>query len=70
MDDQMDEGMDEMDGQDPEEAGMDEDEDEDGENGEKNEYVKKEYVANLDWTSKTMQDTIAEVQSYSVKNSR
>ena len=72
MEGEMDEGMEDMEGQDPEadEHAMDDDDEEGDGDGEKNEYVKKEYVANPDWTSKTMAATIAEVESYSVKNSR
>ena len=59
---EMDEQMDDMEGQDvdAEENGMD-DEDEDGdENGEKNEYVKKEFVAGV-WNSDCLEQTIADV---------
>ena len=44
-------------------------EDEDGEEGEKNEYVKKEFVARP-WESDSLQDTIAQVESFTIKNAR
>ena len=71
MDGEMDEQMDDMEGQDPdgEENAM-EDEDEDGdENGEKNEYVKKEFVAQ-EWKSDSLANTVAQVEAYSIKNTR
>ena len=71
MDGEMDGEMDDMEGadHDAEENGMD-DEDEDGdENGEKNEYVKKEFVAGV-YKSPFLEQTIAEVQSFTIKNSR
>ena len=67
----MDEGMEEMDGMDAEadeNAPDEEDEDGDGEE-EKNEYVKKEFVARP-WESESLQDTIAQVESYTIKNAR
>ena len=67
----MDEGMDEMEGMDAdadENAADEEDEDGDGD-GEKNEYVKKEFVARP-WESGSLQQTIMEVESYTIKNSR
>lgn len=71
MDGEMDEQMEDMDGQDVdgEENAM-EDEDEDGDdNGEKNEYVKKEFVARP-WDSESLQTTIAQVEAFSIKNTR
>ena len=71
MDGEMDGEMDEMEGMDPdaEGDGMDED-DEDGEDaGEKNEYVKKEYIARP-WESDTLQETVEEVENFTIKNSR
>lgn len=72
MDGEMDDQMDEMDGQEGE--GEDnnamEDEDEDGDdNGEKNEYVKKEFVARP-WHSEHLTTTIAQVEAFTIKNSR
>ena len=67
----MDEGMEEMEGMDAEadENALDEeDEDADGE-GEKNEYVKKEFVARA-WDSESLQTTIAQVEAFTVKNTR
>jgi hypothetical protein len=45
-----------------------EDEDADGD-GEKNEYQKKEYVARP-WESPSLEQTIAEVEAFKIKNSR
>ena len=65
----MDEGMEEMEGMDAEADENAPDEDEDGEEEEKNEYVKKEFVARP-WDSESLQDTIAQVETYTIKNSR
>lgn len=70
MDGEMDEQNEDMDGQDPEEGEAMEDEDDDGdENGEKNEYVKKEFVART-WDSETLAKTIEQVEAFSIKNTR
>ena len=71
MDGEMDGDMDDMEGmdQDGDEMGMDEDDEDGDEAGEKNEYVKKEYVARP-WDSATLQSTIDEVEAFTVKNSR
>ena len=71
MDPEMDGEMDEMDGMDPDvdENGMDDD-DEDGDDaGDKNEYVKKEFVARP-WESNSLAGTVAEVESFAIKNAR
>jgi len=66
---EMDEQMDDMEGQDPEENGMDDDDgDEDGE-GEKNEYKKKELVAKP-WHSEYVEQTTKEVEEFAIKNQR
>ena len=67
----MDEGMEEMEGMDAEadeNAIDDEDEDADGE-GEKNEYVKKEFVARP-WESDSLANTIEQVEGFAIKNAR
>ena len=71
MDNDMDDQMDDMEGvdHDAEENGMDDEDEEGEENGEKNEYVKKEFVAGV-YKSQTLEQTIAEVQSFTIKNSR
>jgi len=69
MSDDMDDQEVDMEGQDPDEGQM-EDEDEDAEDGgEKNEYQKKEFVARP-WKSDTLEQTIKEVEAFTVKNSR
>ena len=66
----MDEGMEDMEGMDAEaDENAPDEEDEDGEDGEKNEYVKKEFVARP-WESDSLQDTIAQVESFTIKNAR
>lgn len=66
---EMDEQMEDMEGAEVDENGMDDDEDEGDENGEKNEYVKKEYVARP-YDSATLETTISEVEAFTIKNSR
>ena len=71
MDPEMDQEMEDMEGHDPEaeENGMDEeDEDGDGE-GEHKVFVKKELKARP-YTSDTLEQTVAEVDSFTIKNSR
>ena len=66
----MDEQMEDMEGMDAEaDENAPDEEDEDGEEGEKNEYVKKEFVARP-WESDSLQDTIAQVESFTIKNAR
>ena len=71
MDGEMDEQMDEMEGQDPDvdENAMDEEDEDADENGDKNDYVKKEFVARP-WESESLAQTVSEVESFTVKNSR
>ena len=70
MDGEMDGEMDDMQGMDPDadENGMDED-DEDADGEEKNEYQKKEFVARP-WESDSLPQTIAEVEAFTIRNSR
>lgn len=69
MDGEMDEQMDDVEGGDADENGMDDDEEASDANGEKNEYVKKEYVAEP-YDSPWLAQTISEVESFTIKNSR
>lgn len=71
MDGEMDGEMDDMEGMDPDadENGMDDDDDDADEHGEKVEYVKKDLVARP-YHSDTLDATINEVESFTVKNSR
>lgn len=71
MDGEMDEQMEDMDGQDPdgEENAMEDEDDEGDENGEKNEYVKKEFVARP-WDSESRATTIQQVEAFAIKNTR
>jgi len=59
MDGEMDEQMDDMEGHDPEENGMDDD-DASGDGDEKNEYTKKQLVAGV-WDSPYVAETTKEV---------
>lgn len=66
MDGEMDDAMDDMEGMDPEDAAMD-DEDDDGEG--KDEYKRKELIARP-WNSPYLEQTIKEVEEFSIKNTR
>lgn len=71
MDAEMDEQMDEMEGQENEgdENGMDEEDEDADENGDKIEYKKRDFIARP-WESESLAQTIQEVESFSIKNSR
>ena len=69
MEGDMEEQVEDMEGQDPEEGVMD-NEDEDAEDGDqKNEYQKKEFVARP-WVSDSLEQTIKEVEAFTIKNTR
>ena len=61
--------MDDMENAENEDNAMDDDDEDGDENGHKNEYVKKEFVARP-WTSDTLDETLAEVDAFTIKNSR
>ena len=79
MDGEMDEQMEDMEGNgqryqgegdpDADENGMDDDDDDGDENGEKNEYIKKEFVARP-YHSDYLAQTVSDVESFTIKNSR
>lgn len=69
MDGEMDEQMDDMEGQEHDENGMDEEDEGDDENAEKNEYQKKELVARP-WHSEFLANTIKEVEDFAIRNQR
>ena len=70
MDGEMDEQMDEMEGMEPDENAMEDEDEENEEGGDKPEFEgKKEFVARP-WKTDHLDDTIKEVESFSIKNSR
>ena len=69
MDNEMDEQMDDMEGQENDENGMDEEDEGDDENAEKNEYQKKDLVARP-YESEFLAGTVKEVEEFTFKNQR
>lgn len=69
MDGEMDDQMDDVENGDADENAMDDDDEASDANGDKNEYVKKEFVARP-YESTHLAKTVAEVEAFTIKNSR